>query len=170
MGSPTTIPVAAAASKTAADGDEPKLSTSSVDAGLSDTPVQTCKDSQAAAVHVLMPPRWLLLLARRLADRLGIPVVVGGDFNLDARKLNDAPAGAKLVEYAVNPRRNHNVVDWLYLVNATNGSMCLVCDQCEAIDPAQPYRDELADEENVKLHSRWFDHDALLAVLRLVSA
>lgn len=117
--------------------------------------------------------RWLLQLARSLADLLGIPVVLGGDLNLDVSKLEvqetlgDAAKGAELVKYKVNPRREGKVLDWLYLINPRDGFTCLVCERCEAIDPAQPYREELAAEEGVRLHPKWFDHDALLAVLRL---
>ena len=117
--------------------------------------------------------RWLLLLARLLSELLGIPVVVGGDLNLDVSKLEvqeilgDAAEGAELVEYKVNPRREKNVVDWFYLINPQDGLTRLVCELCEAIDPAQPYRKELAAEEGVTLDSKWFDHDALLARLRL---
>ena len=116
--------------------------------------------------------RWLLLLARGLAEVLGIPVVVGGDLNLDVSKLEvkevlgDATEGAELVKYKVNPRRKKNVVDWLYLINPRNGHTRLECKKCVAVDPAQPYRERLA--EGVTLHPNWFDHDALLAVLRLV--
>ena len=117
--------------------------------------------------------RWLLLLARGLAELLGIPVVVGGDFNLDAsdsevrKRLGKATKDAELVRYAVNERRAHNVVDWLYLINPRNGRTRLVCEECVAVDPAQPYREKLA-AERVTLHPNWFDHDALLAVLRLI--
>ena len=116
--------------------------------------------------------RWLLLLARGLAEVLGIPVVVGGDLNLDVSKLEvkevlgDATEGAELVEYKVNLRRKKNVVDWLYLINPRDGETRLECELCEAVDPAQPYRERLA--EGITLHPNWFDHDALLAVLRLI--
>jgi len=113
-----------------------------------------------------------LLLARLLSDLLGIPVVLGGDFNLDARKhaekLDDATEGATLVGYNVNQRRAHNVVDWFYLINPCDGLTRLVCDRCEAIDPAKPYRDDFAAAEQFTLHEKFFDHDALLAVLRFV--
>ena len=116
--------------------------------------------------------RWLLLLARSLvSDFLGIPVVLGGDFNLDVSNLEvtmslgDATEGATLVEYNVNQRRAHNVVDWLYLINPQDGPR-LVCERCVAIDPAQPYRKGLAAEECFTLDPKWFDHDVLLAVLR----
>ena len=117
---------------------------------------------------------WLLQLARSLANLLKIPVVVGGDFNLDVSKLEvrkelgDAAKGAELVKYKVNQRReDKNVLDWLYLINPRDGFTCLVCERCEAIDPAQPFRDYFAAEENFTLHENFFDHDALLARLRL---
>ena len=114
-----------------------------------------------------------MLLARLLSDLLGIPVVLGGDLNLDVSKLEvkkilgDAAKGAELVEYKVNPRRKKNVVDWLYLINPPNGRTRLECKRCVAVDPAQPYREKLAAED-ITLHPNWFDHDALLTVLRLV--
>ena len=114
---------------------------------------------------------WLLQLARSLADLLGIPVVLGGDLNLDVRKhaekLGEPTEGTTLVGYTVNQRRARNVVDWLYLINPRNGHTRLEYDKCVAVDPAQPYREKLA-AEGVTLHPNWFDHDALLAVLRLV--
>ena len=118
--------------------------------------------------------RWLLLLARLLSDLLGIPVILGGDLNLDVSKLEvkdvlgDATEDAELVKYEVNPRRKKNVVDWFYLINPCDGLTRLVCDRCEAIDPAKPYRDDFAAEEQFTLHEKFFDHDALLAVLRFV--
>ena len=114
-----------------------------------------------------------MLLARSLAELLGIPVVLGGDLNLDAwthkENLGDAAKGAELVEYKVNPRRKKNVVDWFYLINPQDGLARLVCDRCVAIDPAEPFRLDFAAEEQFTLHEKFFDHDALLAVLRLVT-
>ena len=116
-----------------------------------------------------------MLLARLLSDLLGIPVVLGGDLNLDVSKLEvkkilgDAAKGAELVEYKVNPRRKKNVVDWFYLINPQDGLTRLVCDRCVAIDPAEPFRLDFAAEEQFTLHEKFFDHDALLAVLRLVT-
>lgn len=112
--------------------------------------------------------RLLLQLARGLANLLEIPAVLGGDFNVDARLLGDATKGAELVHYPVTQRReDKNVLDWLYLINPRDGFTCLVCERCEAIDPAQPFRDYFAAEENFTLHENFFDHDALLARLRL---
>ena len=117
--------------------------------------------------------RWFLQFACSLAA-LGFHVVVGGDLNINPEEhpeLEGLLAQLETVSYEMTARRSDKKkIDWLYFINNPKGDSTtrLQCGRCEAVDPAQHYRATLGRASCIALHPEWFDHDVLLARLRLV--
>ena len=116
---------------------------------------------------------WFLQLACSLTA-LGFHVVAGGDLNINPEEQEDPKLKALLkrlqaVSYEMTARRSHKKkIDWLYLINPDESDLRLECvGECKAIDPAQHYRSTLGEASCIELNPEWFDHDVLLAVLRL---
>ena len=116
-------------------------------------------------------------LAWDYATRAGVPMAVGGDFNLDfknhdqARLVAAVPSGAVFdqVDYKLSERRRRaqkDKIDWLFLLAPPGCAHRLrPCTAVSVLDPAAPHR---RVSQSV-VHSEFFDHDAIFVCLELVN-
>ena len=119
--------------------------------------------------------RHMFELAWEYAKRAGVPMAVGGDFNLDFEKHDNDPArlvaavpiGAVFdqVDYKLSERRaQKDKIDWLFLLAPPGCAHRLrPCTAVRVLDPAAPHR--RAPQSVV--HSEFFDHDAVFVGLEL---